>query len=248
MPSSQRVHFSQKQQATQAVVNVLTLVLIVLMVAVMSGCPSQPPAVDPVKTSSAPSGSLSTTAPLQTTSQLQSPPIETPRTLSETPDADELFEQLVVAHHKPDPEQWNKVFEQLIALQADVIETLRDNLTSTDQTRQELASIVVGGVSEFAAPLEDELFAHLSDSSAYIRGNCAAALSVIKPDDPRTIDALIDLLESSDENLQMTAVMSLRNCSQITGPIREALMKVVESGTDELKSAARETLALLGAD
>ena len=214
-----------------------------------TGCGDKPTSTTP---SSTPATATRPADPAQPPkSSTLSPPVSSPVVSSSQPtmtptepkvdrtkQAEELFQDLVAAYQEPDPARWDKRFSELLEFKADVVPALEKALASTDDIQREMASTIAAAVAHEAGSLEGALRKGLNDSSEFVKVNCAAGLAVIKPEDETVRQALINLLDSANESIVLTAVSALGNCGPAAQEALSKIEKLATEGSDLIKEAA----------
>ncbi len=155
----------------------------------------------------------------------------------------ESFAQLLVAVRDNQPGAWTEAEQALQKLGSAAVPTYVTALKGDDPVAREMAVMML---VQLGPPTEEAtagLTAALTDASAFVRVNAAAALSTLETPPPEAIETLTALMNDDDETIRVAAATSLGNA----GPAAETALTDLARGLSDPAAAVRiATAASLG--
>lgn len=158
-------------------------------------------------------------------------------------DGTSAFAQLLAAARENQPEAWTEAEQTLQKLGSAAVPTYVAALRGDDPMAREMAVMMLVQLGLPSDEAVAGLTGVLTDPSAFVRVNAAAALSTLESPPPEAIETLTVLLNNEDETIRVAAATSLGNA----GPAAENVVPDLARGlTDPAPPVRCATAASLG--
>ncbi len=227
---------------------VATIVCALFAIPIFQGCGSAGSA-DGNHTETA-AGKGNDLSPDASTQVAEPPSLEVTASLSEPVDPQvevkAIFNQLLSIRAEPDPEEWLKADKQLSAFGKMAIPTLIIEMSNSDPSARELASMYLAGLGPEAKDAAPVLEIALQDESPFIQVNAASTLTHFPEYRNKATPVLIALTSHEDPNTRLTAIYSLGNLETHSDEQLNAIKAALNDADDEVQLAAIKVLGQIG--
>ncbi|QDV54040.1 HEAT repeat domain-containing protein [Gimesia fumaroli] len=158
----------------------------------------------------------------------------------------EVFQKLLTNRLEPDPDEWKKADKQLTAFGKTAVPTLTTEMSNSDPSARELASMYLASLGPEAKEAAPVLEQALQDESPFTQVNAASTLTHFPEYRDKAIPVLISLTKHTDANTRLTAIYALGSLESHEEAQLQAIKAALNDSDSDVQLAAIKVLGQIG--